>query len=157
MKNNIPNRYVDQITNIKEGNPKISDYGEFIKQIYRLSACKYMPNGLKPFIWMDGSEFLSLSTAFSDDNGEFRDGLRKEGIEKKNNAKEFKIIHLWGAHYPYYINENTEDIEATYANAQGTANACISLVEEYINGMKENGTYDCSAIIITSDHGFNSD
>lgn len=66
----------------------------------------------------------------------------------------FCVIHIRGAHYPYMINENAQQVEegsvTYYEQALGTLRAVLA----YLEHMKEAGVYDNSTIILTADHGY---
>lgn len=50
----------------------------------------------------------------------------------------------------HYINLNVVE----NGNYQGNLDACITIVEAYLNKIRENNVYDNSAIVIMSDHGW---
>ena len=122
--------------------------------MYRLAGCKYAPNCFMPYVWMSGIEFDKIKPGFSAFNGRYSDGMLATPAAIGDDKKVCKIIHLRGAHFPYYINENGEDQEETNNNDVGTALGITKIVLKYIEQLKECGAYDNTSIIIRGDHGF---
>lgn len=65
----------------------------------------------------------------------------------------FKLIHLNGAHYPYNIDENGNDVGLDNSDQERQARGSMRIVGEYLGKLKALGLYDDATIIITSDHG----
>jgi len=154
--NAIPQRIYDEQTNLSNEKIVITDKTEFMLQLYRLAACKYLPDAFKMFIWMDGTELFGLTNIYLGSNIEFRKGLETDGISVADNTKEFKIIHLDGPHPPNTIGPDGENKYFPYSfpgSFRETAHGCMYLVECYLEQMKELGIYDNTAVIITADHG----
>lgn len=40
---------------------------------------------------------------------------------------------------------------------EGNVSACVTVIDRYLNKLKDAGVYDNSVIIIMSDHGYNAD
>ncbi|MDE6602153.1 MAG: sulfatase-like hydrolase/transferase [Lachnospiraceae bacterium] len=149
----------EDISNYIEGKEEIGNYPLFVKYLYQMVMCRYMPNILKPYIWMDGTEFSSLKAidnacpSYDSDNIIFYNALKEKGIEVQNEEKTFKFIHLFGAHYPWRLNENIEEVDESETSELENAWGAFQIILEYIDGMKARGVYDNSAIIIMADHG----
>lgn len=150
----------ERISNYVEGKEKISSYPLFAKYLYRLVMCKFMPNILKPYIWMDGTEFNTLKLADNEypgydmDNIVFYSALKQDGIVTQNDEKTFKFIHINGAHYPWKLNEYIQEVDESETSELENAWGAFQIILEYINEMKKKGVYDNSAIIIMADHGY---
>ena len=138
-----------------------SDY-KLAKRLYRLVGCRFAPDWLKPFIWMDGTEFAELKTlkdsdyqTYSDDNLQFYNGLTEKGLSLSE-EKRFKFIHLIGTHHPYKINSSIQPIPATSSRDQSvdTATGVLKIVSTYIEELKRLGAYDNATIILLADHGY---
>ena len=147
--------------NYIEGKIQVSDYVALSKKLYQLVACKYLPNIVKKYAWLDGKEFDQLKETsnnteeiFDPNNVSFYTDLQKNGIDTSLEKKGFKFIHLEGAHYPYYINENVEMVEEEETSELQCARGALRIVQTYMEEMKKKGVYDNSAIIIMADHGY---
>lgn len=156
----IPTRIVEESTNYVNAALRINHYKNFTIDLYRLVMCKYFPDMLKPYIWMNGNELNrwkepdSEYHAFSTDNIVFRDGITQEGISIGDADKIFKFIHIDGSHYPYYIDENANRVEEDSVSAVSCARGALRIVQNYMDGMKKNGSYENASIFIIADHGY---
>lgn len=127
--------------------------------LYRLAACQYFPDFIKPYVWMDGTEISTAGTidsdysVYDDRNEEFKYNLDTRGISVKESTKEYKFIHLIGVHEAYYIDEWGNEVEPHW-DWQPCAIGCTRIMTEYLKCLKEAGVYDDSTIIITADHGY---
>lgn len=157
----LPTNILSKTSNYVEGKVKIGDYYQFTKKLYQLVACKYLPNIIKPYIWMNGTEFdqykelsNNLQMEFDPNNVNFYKKLQKEGISTDSDQKCFKFIHLEGVHYPYYINEKVEMVDEGETSELKCARGALQIVQTYMDEMKKQGVYDNSSIIIMADHGY---
>ena len=156
----IPKRLRDASDNYIEGGRRILDYMKFTKYLYRLVASRYMPDFVKQYVWLVGTEFDSVcemsgeADAHSVDNIRFYEKLLKNGISVQKDNKCFKFIHLDAVHYPYTMNENAERVEESETSDLQCARGVVKILLEYLDGMKTAGVYDNSSIIITADHGY---
>ena len=150
----VPDRMKAIAGNYQEMDLYIKDDFSFFKHLYRLAACKYFPNIVKPYIWMDCTEFDSLGEYYNPDNTVFRDGLGyNNGLTLAEGKKEFKFIHINGAHYPYSIQEDGTQAPGG-SDAITAATGTLAIIGGYLDEMKKNGTYEDASIIITADHGY---
>lgn len=144
----------------EEGKEKVNNYPAFTKYLYQMVMCKYMPDILKPYIWMNGTEFNDLKEIESEypsynvDNMAFYTALKQDGIVTQNEEKTFKFMHIKGAHYPWKLNQYVEEVDESETSELENAWGAFQIVLEYINEMKKNNVYDNSAIIIMADHGY---
>ena len=128
--------------------------------LYKLVACTYAPDILKPYVWMRGDEFKGAAVSdidseyYDNSNDVFRDGLRSSGVSIAEGCKKYKFIHIWGAHEPFRIDEMGNDTEENWDKNIDAAKGCLHYVREYMEDMRAQGVYDNSAIIITADHGW---
>lgn len=80
--------------------------------------------------------------------------IDESGVDTNNCKGTLSIYHLYGAHAPYYMNENCEvDYNGTKPLEQFKGS--LNVVYRYIDILKEKGVYDEATIIITADHGLN--
>lgn len=85
---------------------------------------------------------------------EFDDMLLEKGISSNCTDSAFRIYHLYGAHSPYYMNENAD--RDFGSNALSQWRGSLKIVYDYIDALKNEGIYDSTTIIIMADHGFNN-
>ncbi len=145
-----------EINNIKAVNSEL-DKVKFLKQESKYILFKYLPYYLKKYSKIETlnydicrNEEKSTYEVFSDDNKAIYDKLTEVSLQKDNY---FQFIHADGGHYPWNMNKNFEIIEnGTY---EEKIESSITLIEKYINRIKESGQYDNSIIIILADHGNN--
>ena len=156
----IPNKYVLEAENYVEAPLYITNYLHFSYDLYQLVACKYFPDIVKPYIWMDGTEFdywkgyKSDNQPYDGTNASFRDGLIENGVSLSESSKQFKFIHINASHYPYDIDENANDVEKDSVTDVQCARGVLRMVQWYLEELKKNGSYDDTVIIITADHGY---
>ncbi len=135
------------------------DYGEYMENQIRYDLFKYLPYYLKKKAKIEKLDFLSTKVQkddsfFNDDPKRFNKMINSNTVEydDKNN---FKFIHLTGAHVPFYFDINLN--EKPHATYYDEIDGCLSLVNNYINYLKNNNIYDNSIIMIMADHGFHYD
>ncbi len=160
----FPSRIMSNVKNYEYASMKISNKLHFTYDIYQLVMCKYFPNAIKPYIWMTGNEFNywkqydSEYNAYNGDNDNnfFYDGLLKKSLSIQGASKQYKFIHLMGSHYPYDIDENANQINPDNNNVTSIqcARGVLKIVNSYLEGMKQIGCYDNTAVIIMADHGY---
>ncbi|MEG0178465.1 MAG: hypothetical protein RR654_02830 [Oscillospiraceae bacterium] len=158
----LPSWMYKNVDNFVEQSVSISDYKKFTKRLYRFVAYKYLPNAIKPYIWMDGTEFNKLKsndgftdTPYDMSNGAFKSGIETKGITVGQSKNSISFIHTHGAHYPYMLdaNGNDQDVELTYLES---ARGALKLSMDYIDGIKNAGLLDNTTVILTADHGCTS-
>lgn len=156
----IPSKYTQNAINYVKAPLYITNYLHFSYDLYQLVACKYLPDILKPYIWMDGTEFdywkgyKSDNAPYDGTNASFREGLLENGISVSDSSKLFKFIHINGSHYPYDIDENANDVEPDSVTDVQCARGTLRMVQWYLDELKKNDKYDDSLIVITADHGY---
>lgn len=130
-----------------------------LKQFLKLSAFRYGPLALKPFVWTSTAQFSQLVDAhmepgpFSPDNRLFYERLRQEGLSVGQSEKTFSLIHLDGPHAPFIINEYVEPVPENLGTFMGQLKGSFRIVYEYLDQLKALGKYDDATIIIMGDHG----
>jgi len=146
------------VNSSKDGNLQI-DNKEYIKEEIRYDLFRYLPFFLKKYSKIEYLNFTDTKlksdgeTPFVAENMEFVHTLNNsmETGQKKN----FKFIHLDGAHVPFTINKNLE-IGVNY-NYYDEVEGCLNITNKYLQYLKDNGVYDNSKIIIMADHGYAMD
>ena len=154
----VPGYVRDKVRNIIDA--KITMKGVRLKAaelLYRLAWSKYLPDYVKCYVWLYGPELEGFERYDSDSvpfdwyNSTFRDGLKQNGVSVSS-GKQFKFIHLYGAHEPYFTGKDLEDVDENW-DVDSIPQGAIKLATIYIEELKKVGVYDDSTIIITSDHG----
>lgn len=147
--------------------PHVSKTGLFhAMEIATMYKC--MPTAMKANFWyytddlsaiagvvhQDGDEIAAAhSDGYTINDANFYAGLKSHGITKTEDeySGHFKFIHLMGGHPPYTLNENGETDENATSDSQ--FKGCFKIIFEYLEGLREQGTYDNTTVIITADHG----
>lgn len=156
----FPSRFSDVSDNYIDVPLKIGNKTSFICDLYRLTAIKYLPDILKPYLWMTGTEFEKYKSidseynSYTTENLMFKERLEKSEIAEEGNDKQIKFIHITGTHYPYLIDENALEVDADSVSAVQCARGVLHIVGEYLDQLKRCGSYDKSNIILMADHGY---
>ena len=140
---------------------RFSSYWKFMKLQLRLVGLKYAPYDLKSRCLALPDEFDELkeirdvdSRIYSPENEFFLSLLQEDVQYVQGNT--FKFIHINGAHAPFLYSRDLQLLteETDYEEA---VEAAMAMTEQYLQKLKDNGVYDNTAIVILSDHGYNSE
>lgn len=85
----------------------------------------------------------------------FDDMIMNQGIISGAGNKAFRLYHLYGAHAPYYLDENA-DIDYNNNNPIAQWKGSLKIVYDYIDQLKNEGLYDDTTLIVMADHGLNN-
>ena len=124
------------------------------KQEAKLLLYKYLPYQLKNFSKIDTfnmNDTKKNDKLYIGENVNIYERIKSESINvtDKNN---FHFIHIEGAHVPLKYDIDLNVVEnGTY---EGNIDSCITILETYLNKLKETNVYDNSVIVIMSDHGY---
>lgn len=146
-----------RFNNVKLFTKKVSSYVTFVRWQILLTGMKYAPHDLKRFSFVNPYAFSSLKVApegssmFTGDNLEFYNNTLNNEISIVN-RKQFKFIHLNGAHPPYNLDKNMKRIEN--GDVYQSIEASITMVDAYLKKLKEAEIYDDTIIIVLADHGW---
>ena len=130
----------------------------FNKRIIKMVGMKYAPYLLKPKCWfnvdmLNNQEMTPKDEAlFSWKNKAFYDDVKEDDITYVD-GKRFKLIHLIGAHVPFYYDKDVNEIDN--ANYYTCIESSMTVTMAYLDKLREAGVYDNSVIIVLSDHGYN--
>ena len=105
-----------------------------------------------PNAWM---RFLANSNvkAYQENDRLFYINLKK-GLKYQNDKNSFRFYHLTGAHYPFILDRNLEQVGENIKGTQYEQSVgAMKIVIEYINQMKQEGVFDSSTLVIMADHG----
>ena len=131
------------------------DVVSLLKQEAKMILYKYLPYQLKSrvkayTINLQYTKGNTDYTIFTGNNLQYYDELKKDLTLTTGNN--FQYVHVEGAHVPFIYDVNLNKIEdGTY---EDNVDACITMIEAYLNRLKENNVYDNSVIIIMADHGY---
>lgn len=89
----------------------------------------------------------------------FSEDLRKNGLTVSGDyAKAFRFYHMHGAHEPYTFSEDMKyDKTGRESNLYSQIRGSMKIVYLYMEGLRALGKYDDATIIITADHGQQTD
>lgn len=144
--------------------PEISlNYSELSRLMMTTSKYVVMPFMFKGNYMYTTDEFRALSAneevwEVSDDSKYYNELINTGlSLAPDENMGAFRFIHLDGAHAPFRIDENIEQIEPSDDGQflLGQAMGTMKVVYEYLNQLKSLGVYDNATIVITADHGQN--
>lgn len=88
----------------------------------------------------------------------FHDALAKNKLSFDSSGTydgAFRFYHLKGAHALFNMNDNFEEVKEN-GTRLSQARGSLKIVYEYLDEMKKLGIYDNATIIITADHGQNT-
>lgn len=147
------------ISNFDILNNKINNNKLFIEET-KYIMFKYLPFPFKRYSDIETMDYYSVNEKEDEDNlYSFYDctfyARLKEMKFKKIKDKQFKFIHIEGAHVPYNYDKDVNII--TNGTYEQKVEATLTIVATYINKLKELGVYDNSNIIVMADHGYNYD
>ncbi len=144
--------YIENL-DVKSYVPEI-DYPTLIKTMVKFGGYRMVPYLFKPLLYTDLSEYSSMvhyqEGTVNSDNPIFYEKIRNGAVTLDNTTKRYIVQHLAGNHEYRTAADGTEKVGASLEeNSRG----CMSIVQAYLDELKELGVYDDSTIIITSDHG----
>ena len=159
------NNNVLRFDNIFEAEFKVKSYLGMARQELKLVGYRYAPYWLKKYCVLKQAAFDEQLEAgegsgeitASMENRVFLDHLNAGGITVDDTENSFKFIHLEGAHSPYVYDAEVNIIDESQGTYAQNMEASLTLAERYLSALKKSGTYDNTAIIVMSDHGFNRD
>lgn len=152
---------LSRYSNLVETKSKLQNEYLLRQKEVNLALYKYAPYFLKSLFKVNLDDF-NQTQAFEDTGTQafnmmyydyYPDLLNTEITTTDQNV--FKFIHVEGAHIPFDYDENMNPIEnGTYVQKQeGT----ITLLNQYLQKLKDAGVFDNSTILIMGDHGYDPD
>lgn len=140
---------------------RVTDLLGLLKDYYKLSAFRYAPHILKPYLVTDTATFSKYKGVVGDDkevyknndNFAFLDYINQKEVTTQNQKKAFRFYHVAGAHYPITMDENLNCVEENTITVYQQAEGVVVYFSELIRSLKEKGIYDNATIIFTADHG----
>ncbi len=162
----------ERFYNLRWQASEIASHPAFWRVILRMSCVKNAPFDLKYLGYclpekLNGLKYgnlYSTDTWFVYHNSNFLDSCyQADSTKNGGNAdlcqeKMFKYIHVEGAHYPFQYGPHMENIEGTdQASYENNVAGTVYMLGQYLDMLRHNGTYDNTAIVIMSDHGWSCD
>ena len=124
------------------------------KTMLKMSLYRYMPEYFKPKFDVQNEQYASIvsypNNTMQYSNPNFYNTMMEKGLTIDDSSNYFVVNHLNGGH------EFINDANCQYAqdpDRDDTIKGIFLLAAEYINQIKESGSYDDSTIIIMTDHG----
>lgn len=135
------------------------------KLLYECVGYKYLPHFLKSNFVVDTIEFNRVSATdvkqYVFDDVAYNKELVENGIKTESNNKKYKLYHLDGAHTPYTVTKDIEyDLSKEYYELDASERqenqvyAALKILVNYVEKLKESGTYDNTTILLFADHGW---
>ena len=154
---NNPSVLLNHVDNTAPVIQEVFDAQPLVESLLELSLFRQAPELLKKNLYVETSTFnylmseTSVTNQWTANDADFYASLCREGISTQREGKTFRIIHLNGAHAPYYLTA-----DATW-NEEGTTSieqnlGVIKILKEYFTGMKQAGVFDQTTIMVISDH-----
>lgn len=135
------------------------DRAVYLRELTKYVLFKYLPYPIKYIsnietINFDACKVKDKIDYYAYNNIIFYNYLKEYEIEKID-KKDFKFIHIEGGHVPFNYDKDVNIIkDGTYDQKLA---ATLTIINSYINRLKNNNVYDNSVIIVMSDHGYNFD
>ena len=137
-----------------------------VKALVKIALYRDMPWVVKGRFWFYTDEInekvLDLfknvapeESVYVIDDARYLDRLQHFGLSADSRGKRgsFRLIHLLGAHYPFSLDENANEIGIGKSDQPRQARGALHIVDVYLDKLKALGLYDNSTIMIMSDHG----
>lgn len=153
------NENVFDFENIKRVHYRLSDPLGLIKEEIKLVWFKYAPFPLKGLVTVHMENFFSLvepdreAEIYRARNDDFYKDLLSASPETVSENC-FRFLHIEGAHVPFRYDRNVNIIDEAQGSYEENIRCSMTIVQEYLQTLKETGVYDNSAILIMADHGY---
>lgn len=145
-----------KVQNCKRIDRTVTSHRRLMEYMYRIIGFRYLPQPLKKYCVYNGDIESQIGsnaqgyTLFGSTNKTFKRVYGEASISGQ--GKVFKLIHIFGAHPPYYANADESETE-TEASELDVCKDNLELVKGFLDKLREIGAYDNSTIIICADHG----
>ncbi len=158
----------DLTDNIKSADQRGIDVLGTLKILYKVALYRDAPWVAKPAFWYYTDDMsqgvLGLGSSDADDStspyimddGSYYSELCERGLTVSDDSSHdgaFKLIHLNGSHVPFTYDENMNQPEGGTDMTTQTRGT-FTVLNQYIQDLKDLGLYDDATIIITADHGY---
>ena len=164
----------EKIQNYDKGHVKPNAWASWAvtKRLWKSSLFQSSPQQLKDHFLVYTNEYEMIkshrlrqeSVLFpfaEDDQGFYWTLKNKHAVTAVDNQKpRYILIQLWGLHDPCVIETDFcatefDDTVSPHERKLKAGRAMMTLIREYLDQLKDEGTYDNTTVIMTADHGFN--
>ncbi len=151
---------ITRFENVLKAEYKVKSYLGLAVQELKLVGYRYAPFDLKRFCMTRKAGFDEENQVECDyrgyiaDNGVFKENVKNAEVTT-DSGKQFKFIHLDGAHTPYVYDKDCNLIDESLGSYRQSVEASITITAQYLEKLKESGVYDNTSLIVMADHGFN--
>lgn len=150
-------RSIYRFANVPDGKYKVSSFWDFAKLEIKLVGLRYAPFDLKRACIFNTNRFSVLRDGgdayplFSMNNDLFYQSVLEEEITYCE-EKQFKFIHIEGAHVPFQYDKDVNIIkDGTY---EENIEATMTITKAYLDKLREADVFHNSIIIVMADHGY---
>lgn len=155
--------YNYEFSNMIELQHEVYVWKYFNRSICKLGGIRYAPFFLKEYCYQAVTQVQGQHNAFVDESeslytwdlSAFVEHMEEEEVSYQE-GKCFKYYHLQGGHVPFIYDADLNTVEGNSSYSE-MLQANISVVDRFLEKLKEAGVYDNSVIIIMSDHGFDAE
>lgn len=133
------------------------DLNVFMAEELKYIKYKYYPYGLKRLSNIETLDFnnciitTSQYDLYSWGSRETYERITENSVLDKQDQNYFQFIHCEGGHLPYILNRNLDIVKE--ATQEDKMLSCLTLIQAYLQRLRDNGAYDNSIIVIMADHG----
>ncbi len=159
----VSNQLYDKISNYNASVEKKYDIGTTMTTMWKCALYQTMPFVLKhnySYCTEDIESMVKAPQVWNTENDyPFAENLLKNGLTiADNNTKAFRFYHMHGAHEPYTFSEDMKyDKTGRESGLYSQIRGSLKIVYAYIDQLKLLGKYEEAMIIITADHGQQTD
>ena len=138
----------------------VKSYLRLAMQELKLVGYRYAPFDLKRFCMTRKAGFdeeIQVDCdypGYTANNSVFKENVENAELTTEP-GRQFKFIHLDGAHTPYVYDKDCNVIDVSEGSYRQSVEASITLAAKYLEKLKEGGVYDNTALIVMADHGYN--
>jgi len=159
----VSDQLYDYISNYDASVEKTYDIGTTMYTMWRCAMYQTTPFLLKSqysYYSDDIADMVKAPQVWDTENDyPFSERLREEGLMvSEDYTKAFRFYHMHGAHEPYTLSEDRKyDKTGRESGLYSQIRGSMKIVYAYMEQLKTFGKYDDATIIITADHGQQTD
>ena len=131
------------------------DYPKLYKTMLEMSCYRFLPECFKPAFDVKNSQYATIVSYPENEikyaNYDFYAKLKNTGLTLDDSSNYFNIQHLNGTHE--FVNDENCEYAPDDATCETTVKGIFTMLDAYLDQLKNLGVYDNSTIIITADHG----
>lgn len=160
------NDHIFDFENVKNERLHYNSLKRFMKTDLSLAGFKYAPYGVKPIFNFNMKRFNDLKKnenglepmTFDHSDIKFNDKLQEGPLQVQDHGNVYRFIHLDGAHVPFDTHADlTPVLDGESSSYEEKVKASLQVSMNYIQALKDAGTFDNSIVIVMADHGFHGD